>query len=87
MPSSIASKPVYSTVGQQSLSGTNITLRLVCAKIDARTIFDSFVDGAYYTNVGDTNPGYTVFAVNGWCIYSNAKVLKEAGKKEEEENE
>ena len=26
-----------------------------------------------------------VFAVNGWCIYSNAKVLKEAGKKEEEE--
>ena len=28
-----------------------------------------------------------VFAVNGWCIYSNAKVLKEAGKKEEEENE
>ncbi len=26
-----------------------------------------------------------VFAVNGWCIYSNAKVLKDASKKEEEE--
>lgn len=76
MPSKIAGKNVYATVGQQSMQGTTITLHLMCAKTDARTVYDSFVDGAYYSNVGDLQAGYTVFVVNGWFQKAQSSAYK-----------
>ena len=48
----IASKNTWTTVGHNSLSGTRRTVRLVCAKADAETVFASLTNGAWYATLG-----------------------------------
>lgn len=48
----IASKNTWTTVGHNSLSGTRRTVRLVCAKADAETVFASLTNGARYATLG-----------------------------------
>jgi len=48
----IASKNTWTTVGHNSLSGTRRTVRLVCAKADAETVFASLSNGAWYATLG-----------------------------------
>lgn len=66
MPTLINSKTAYATVGNESLSGTLVTFRFFSAKEDARTIFDYFADGAFYSFVGSNATGYERFAAAGW---------------------
>lgn len=48
----IANKNTWTTVGHNSLSGTRRTVRLVCAKADAETVFSSLTNGAWYQTLG-----------------------------------
>ena len=60
----INGKTCYAVVGNQSLSGTTVTLRLMSARADAESIYSYFVDNAYYSTVG-ASPGDTC-SVAGW---------------------
>ena len=62
----INNKTCYATVGNESLSGTMITLKFYSAKADAQTIFSYFTDGAHYVSVGQQATGWTQYNVNGW---------------------
>ena len=62
----INGKTCYATVGNQSLSGTMITLKFYSAKADAATIFNHFADGAYVIRVGFAATGWESYLVNGW---------------------
>lgn len=66
MPIIINSKTCYATVGNMSVSGTVVTLKLMSEKADALAIYSFFADGAYYGTVGTVQTGYDTFAVNGW---------------------
>ena len=65
-PTKINNKTCWATVGNMSLSGTLVTVRLMCAKADGQTIFDAFADGAYVIRVGLAQSGLDSFLVNGW---------------------
>lgn len=60
----IAGKNTWTTVGHNSLSGTRRTVRLVCAKADAETVFASLTNGAWYATLG-TGTG-TSITVGGY---------------------
>ena len=62
----INNKTCYATVGNQSLSGTMITLKFYSAKADAPDIFNFFTDGAYTIRVGVNTTGFESYLVNGW---------------------
>lgn len=66
MPTIISNKTCYATIGNMSRSGTAVTLRFMCAKPDAFTIYNYFNDGALYATVGTTGTGYETFTVGGW---------------------
>lgn len=66
MATKINSKTVYATVGNFTRSGTAVTLRFQARKGDGSAVYDYFVNGAYYTTVGDQAAGYTYYTVNGW---------------------
>ena len=66
MPTLINTKTCYATVGNMSRSGTMITLRFFAAKEDAVLIYEFFVDGAYYVNVGTLGLNLEIFNVSGW---------------------
>lgn len=66
MPTRINNKTCWATVGNMSLSGTLVTVRLMSAKADADAIYNSFADGAYVIRVGQAATGYDSFLVNGW---------------------
>ena len=55
----IAGKNTWTTVGHNSLSGTRRSVRLVCAKADAETVFASLTNGAWYATLG-TGTGTTI---------------------------
>lgn len=66
MPTIINTKTCYATVGNMSRSGTMITLHFFAAKADAVLIYEFFVDGAYYVNVGTLGLHLEIFNVSGW---------------------
>ena len=66
MPTKINNKTCYATVGNMSLSGTLVTVKLMSEKADAETIYNFFVDGEYHIRVGMNTTGYDSFPVNGW---------------------
>lgn len=66
MPTKIANKECYATVGNMSRSGTTVTCRFMSARADADAIFGAFTDGAYTIRVGMAATGYDSFVVNGW---------------------
>ena len=79
MSTKINAKTCYATVGNMSYSGTTITLKFYAAKADAASIFQFFIDGAYYTTVGTSGTGYDTFTVNGWYQKGSSGVqLQEA---------
>lgn len=78
MSAVINGKTCYATVGNMSLSGTFLTLRLMSQKADAAAIFGYFVDQSWYGTVGTAASGDT-FAVNGAFQKDRSSVqMKEA---------
>lgn len=77
-PTKINNKTCWATVGNMSLSGTLVTVRLMSAKADAQIIFDFFVDGAYVIRVGVNTTGYDSFVVNGWFQRDRSGVQMQA---------
>lgn len=78
MPVRIANKICYATVGNMSLSGSCVTLRLMSQKDDAEAIYSSFVNGAFTIRVGQAAAGYDSFLVNGWFQRDRSGVQMQA---------
>ena len=66
MPTKIANKTCYAIVGNMSLSGTMVTVKLASEKADADAIYNSFTDGVFVIRVGMATSGFDSFVVNGW---------------------
>lgn len=62
----INGKDCYATVGNMSLSGTQVSLKFFSAKSDAADIYNHFIDGEYTIRVGSTATGYESYEVRGW---------------------
>jgi len=56
MSTTINGKTVYPTVGSSSRSGTRRTVRLMCAKSDAASVYEWFVNERYYSSIGSGTP-------------------------------
>lgn len=68
----IAGKNTWTTVGHNSLSGTRRSVRLVCAKSDAETVFSSLTNGAWYATLG-SGTGTTI-TVGGYFDQPSSSV-------------
>lgn len=77
-PTKINNKTCWATVGNMSLSGTLVTVRLMSAKADADAIYNSFTDGEYVIRVGLAQSGLDSFLVNGWFQRDRSGVQMQA---------